>query len=123
GIDAPLFNSPQTEDEITHLADEINVPGILRRRVLYDELEARRQALANQKSSSGLFFGARPVFQVRINAENKPVPQEEILICDLNDWHVPAATKKYTRSDGNEVDLPIRAAVDPLLGRLTFPAG
>ena len=123
GIDAPLFNSPQTEDEITHLADEINVPGVLRRRVLYDELEARRQALANQTSSAGVFFEARPVFQVEFASDKDPVSPEEILICNLEDWHVPAASKQYERGDGSKVALPIRAAVDPLLGRLTFPAG
>ncbi len=45
----PLFNRPQTEDTITHLAEEINVPGLLRRRPLYDELEARRQELADKQ--------------------------------------------------------------------------
>src|SRR6185436_4554960 len=101
GIDAPLFNAPQTEDEITHLADEINVPGILRRRVLFDELEARRQALAKEKSLPGIFFGTRPVFQVRINEEKDPVPPQEMLICNLEDWHVPASSKQYERGDGN----------------------
>jgi len=51
GIDAPLFNSPQPEIEITHLAEEINVPAALRRRALYDELEARRQALTFSRFS------------------------------------------------------------------------
>lgn len=47
GLDAPLFNRPETETEITHLAEETNVPGRLRRRPLYDELEARRQAIVD----------------------------------------------------------------------------
>src|SRR5205814_405268 len=42
GYDAPLFNQPQPETTITHLAGEENVPGPLRRRALYDELEAWR---------------------------------------------------------------------------------
>src|SRR5690606_23639293 len=46
GTDIPLFNRPQTETEITHLAEEVNVPGELRRRPLYDELEGARQSLA-----------------------------------------------------------------------------
>jgi tail protein P2 I len=47
GLDVPLFNRPETETEVTHLAEETNVPGGLRRRPLYDELEARRQAIVD----------------------------------------------------------------------------
>ena len=43
GVNAPLFNRPQTKTDATLLTDEINVPGLLRRRPLYDELEALRQ--------------------------------------------------------------------------------
>ncbi len=48
GLEEPLFNPPQTLPPFTHLADEINVPGNLRRRALYDELETRRQAMVDQ---------------------------------------------------------------------------
>lgn len=54
GQDAPLFNRPQTETEIAHLAEEINVPGLLRRRPLYDELETRRQATADELGEAAL---------------------------------------------------------------------
>lgn len=47
GLDEPLFNQPQTLPAFTTLAGEINVPGPMRRRALYDELEARRQALVD----------------------------------------------------------------------------
>ena len=50
GNDLHLFNRPQTETEITSIAQEINVPGLLRRRPLYDELESRRQALVDNPS-------------------------------------------------------------------------
>src|SRR5882724_6017495 len=122
GLDAPLFNSPQPEIEITHLAEEINVPGELRRRALYDELEARRQALAEGKTAGTLYFGPTPVLQVFVNGEANAVKAEEILICDLSAWHIPDATKTYTLADGTKIPLPIRVAVDPVLGRLTFPA-
>jgi len=122
GLDAPLFNSPQPEIEITHLAEEINVPGELRRRALYDELEARRQALAEGKTAGTLYFGPTPVLQVFVNGEANAVKAEEILICDLSAWHISDATKTYTLADGTKIPLPIRVAVDPVLGRLTFPA-
>ncbi len=62
GTSAPLFNVPEPETEITHLAEEINVPAELRRRPLYDELEARRQKIAEKsRPSRTLYFGASPV--------------------------------------------------------------
>lgn len=108
GYDAPLFNRPQTEKEITHLAEEINVPDSLRRRALYDELEARRQALANGEEPIAVYFTEKqPVFEVYIPGK-EPAPPEEIVICDLTDWRRPPSGQ---------------IAVDPVLGRLAFPAG
>jgi hypothetical protein len=121
GLGAPLFNVPEPETEITHLAEEINVPGELRRRPLFDELNARRQAVADGAMFRTLYFGASPAFEVFINAETNAVKPEEILICDLSDWRTPAPTKNYRRANGSTVALPIRAAVDPKLGRIRFP--
>ncbi len=133
GFDAPLFNSPQTETELTTLAEEINVPHFLKRRPLYEELEARRQALAEGKTSQPLYFNSdAPVLRIFLN--NQPevltpetipeIPPEEILICNLSDWRKPPASKPYQPKNSESVqDLPIQVAVDPVLGRLTFPEG
>jgi hypothetical protein len=133
GIDAPLFNSPQPEIEITHLAEEINVPAALRRRALYDELEARRQALTDGEAPEARYFGTAPVFQIFPNAGTTALTPKETLICDLSDWHLPAVTKGYNKSskppykttDSNLPDqtFQIKVAVDPVLGRMTFPSG
>jgi hypothetical protein len=111
GIDIPLFNRPQTEMQITHLAEEINVPAPLRRRPLYDELEELRQALVNNEEPRSVYFGKQPVFHVYlvIDGNYEEIPPEEILICDLSDWRIPQS----------EI---IRAAVDPTLGRLVLSA-
>jgi len=132
GYDAALFNRPQTETEITHLAEEINVPGLLRRRPLYDELEARRQALVDTRTPEYSYFDdrpdtkARPVLEIFLDGSSIRVPSDEILICDLQDWHIPPDKKKYKRikADGTyeDVDWPIRVAIDPVLGRIAFPA-
>jgi hypothetical protein len=108
-MDIPLFNRPQTEREIVHLAEEINVPAPLRRLPLYDELEARRQALVNNKEPRSVYFGHQPVFRVTLVMEEEPedIPPEEIQICDLSDWRIPQS----------EI---IRAAVDPKLGRMVL---
>jgi hypothetical protein len=136
GDDATLFNRPQTEAEITRLAGEENVPGMLRRLPLYRDLEAVRQAVADGGAPRGVYFGADPVLQVLVPDQpgGKPVaiPSQEVLICHLGDpsvaipevWRRPPKTKRYQPSDGSPpVDLPIRVAVDPVLGRLAFPTG
>lgn len=111
GAGAPLFNRPQTESEITHIAEEHNAPAPLRRRALYDELEARRAALAADETPSPIYFGRQPVFEVYLDGEQDPVPPEQIQICDLSTWSSVSAAEG------------IRAIVDPQLGRLTLPIG
>jgi hypothetical protein len=132
GNDLRLFNVPQTETEISHLAEEVNVAGLLRRRPLYDELEARRQALVDNRTPEYVYFDdredskAKPVLEIFLNDSPQPVLSEEVLICDLSKWDVPPDKKTYerTQEDGSlaKVDMPITVAVDPELGRLSFPA-
>lgn len=121
GLDIPLFNQPQTETEIIHLAEEVNVPDILRRRPLYDELETRRQALTKNLSFKSMYFDNNPVLEVFVqnttsDTLRKLLP-EEILICNLSDWRRPIS-KTYTRADNTVFTTQI--AVDPMLGRLVF---
>lgn len=135
-IDAPLFNRPQTETEITTLATEHNVPGALRRRALDAEVEARRLAQVNDDLVPDAWFGREAVFTISYRlAATDPftvVPPEEMLIADLSDvvpalpevWLRPPTQVSYVRaSDGVSVDVPIQLAVDPVRGRVAFPAG
>jgi len=123
GIDTPLFNRPQTEREIVYLAEEINVPAPLRRRPLYDELEARRQALTNDKTLQPAYFGQQPVFRVFMvtDGSHEEISPEEILICNLSDWRIPPTEIDYPAPTAM-VSRPIMAAVDPVLGRLVLSA-
>ena len=109
------------------MAEPINVPAPMRRRVLYDELEARRQALVDGKEINPYYFGVRPIFTVA--KEEQPgqlsvVPFDRVEICNLSDWRIPSDKKKYRRlkPDGTlgEVEKPIDLAVDPELGRISF---
>jgi hypothetical protein len=126
GLDMQLFNRPQTEKEITHLTAETNVPGLLRRRAVHDELEAARQAIANGTPLQYQYFNPKypAVFQLFINGEEHPIPPEKIVICNLQEWRLPPSTKTYFKDGINdsstEIPLPITAAVDPSLGRITF---
>ncbi len=131
GDDVPLFNPPQTPRDPTDLVTELNVPGALRRRPLFDELEARRQALVDgQTPPARQFGGYQPVVEVFLDGADDPVGAEEITICHLGDagtapadaWRRPPATRDYTRSsDATTVSRDIRLALDPRTGRIAFP--
>jgi hypothetical protein len=115
GSDTPLFNQPQSETVITTLADELNVPGRLRRRPLYEELEALRLARSQGETPAPRYFGAAPPFQIFWGGE--PVDWEQIMICDLSTWHRPPPWIQTDPGDDR-----FFVAVDPVAGRLVFPA-
>lgn len=133
GFDMPLFNPGQGEENVARLAEPVHVPDPLRRRPLFDEVEELRQSLADGRAEAAAtgalswFDSARPAFQVFKNGE--AVPVKEIQICDLTDWQRPPSVRTYRRRGKRHDDaspdpqLPIQVAVDPVLGRLTFPAG
>lgn len=138
GLDAPLFN-PQLQEELFSLADPINVPEPFQRRVLYEELEAWRQSIANgQTDFQPLYFhttentlspaGARGrAFEIFINDSSTPIPAEEVVICNLTNWRRPPSTKDYQPqpivANEDPVSLPLQVSIDPLLGRIAFPEG
>ncbi len=136
GDDIPLFNLPRTETKITQSAAEPNVPGPLRRRPLYEELEMQRQALTDENTEEEVlkgstYFGAQPVF--RVFKDGDEIVPVEMLICNLSTWQLPPAAKGYNKTpkpepkptDPNPPDrtFPIGVSVDPVLGRLAFPSG
>lgn len=115
GLSVPLFNRPRTEAGISGLSGELNVPGRLRRRALADELAAP----FDEASPGFLDPEGPPVFEVFISdtpAQLVPeaIPRDRIAICHLGDlpsgeWRRPPAGKDV--------------AIDPVLGRLSLPAG
>lgn len=109
GHEIPLYNRPQSETEISHLAEEINVPTPLRRRPLYEELNARRIAIDKGESPGSLYFGQQPVLQLILNGET--LAAEQLMICNLSDR---ADLSNWQNSD-------IKVLVDPVLGLLAVP--
>lgn len=136
GCNAQLFNLLQTEIDITHISEEINVPGLLRRRGLFDELEALRQAIVDDVTPVYNYFDNRraieddpsskkhPVFEIFAEGSADPVPPEEILICNLETCCTPALTRSYKKllNDGSyaTIDMPVTVVADPVTGRFIF---
>ena len=105
GIDGPLFNHPEPEIEITHLAEKVNVPGVLTRRELNANLEdywGRALAL----TVNGIAVPNPAVLNETV--------RDRVKICNLSD---------DPNAAGDWVHMPADLiAIDPELGRIAFPA-
>ena len=105
GCDLPLFNSPVTEDEVTHLAEPVNVPDRIRRRVLrsnFDEYYGTDKSLLIERLGPG------------VKPELVPIASTEIIVCNLTEWPNPPKNKSGT-------DPAEKIKIDPELGRIVFP--
>ena len=98
GNDTPLFTRPAPEPSDEHIAGPLNVPAPIRRRAmerhLADYYGPRRSLLIWTEGWAGYPADA-------------PLPAEALIVTDLTDW-------QYRPPRG-------RVAVDPVLGRLSFP--
>ncbi len=97
GIDQRLFNLAPEAALADRLVTELDVPDPLRRRPLFDELEAHRKTPATPLA---YFGGLEPV--LRLFTASAEIAAKDIYVCDLSQWTAPKAG----------------VAVDPVLGRL-----
>lgn len=108
GYNAPLFTRPEPEEEITHLAEPINVPEPISRRILdkYPDRYYGKQKNGKQKN------GKQKSIFLRVNGDEIDI--SEVKVCDLSDagggaWdHVPT----------DHI-----VAIDPVLGRIALGTG
>jgi hypothetical protein len=96
GNDMQLFTRPQSETDITHLAEPINVPAPISRRVLDRYLDR--------------YYG--PQLSLFVEADNIDTSIGKVQVCNLADdgasWaHLPVS----------------KISIDPVLGRIAFPPG
>lgn len=95
GRDTPLFNFPQPESDVTHLAQPVNVPMAITRRMMHDDLAQ--------------YYGRGRSVVITVN--DADVPIEDIRVCNLSD-----------QPDGTWGHQPqTRFAIDPELGRFVLP--
>ncbi|WP_369148417.1 hypothetical protein [Streptomyces sp. R44] len=92
GNDTPLATRPVREPAPHHIADETNVPGLIRRRAF--------------ETSTAHYYG--PGKSLCVYVDDEPVPLTAIVPADLSRW-------SYVPRRG-------QVAVDPVLGRIAFPA-
>jgi hypothetical protein len=109
GHDTPLYTHPQPEAEPTHIADEINLPAPIRRRALEERVSHR--PLKTQASAA--YYGEGKSLTIwapdwPAKGAPQPVPRACIVPADLSGFQYRAARGQI--------------AVDPVLGRLVFPA-
>lgn len=113
GKNIELYNAPEKEDEITHLAEPINVPMPITRRVLHRDRDQYYGIEKDQFRSILVNFNGTDVQAV---AKNTSPPRTVIDVCDLSD---------ITDGAGNVIGWAHkpkdRISIDPVLGRLAFP--
>lgn len=100
GNDAPLFVKPEPETDPTHIANEFNLPVPIRRSALAEH----RNRLYGESNSFYIWTGVKRGKTVVL----EPVPSHKIIPADLSGW-------QYLPRRG-------KVAVDPVLGRIAFPA-
>jgi hypothetical protein len=93
GVNTPLFNRPQTEKSITHLAEPINVPEPISRRVL--------------DASLGDYYGA----ELSMFIEGFAIG--DLSACNLSDANASGTIWAHTPPNA-------LVAIDPVLGRISF---
>jgi hypothetical protein len=108
GRDLPLFTRPRGAAAPDEPLTETDVPAPPRRLALHLELERVR----GTDRTPRLLADPDPLFRIALPGDGRPVGAARLLCADLTEW-----TRPPSASDGPWV------AVDPLLGRLTLPAG
>jgi hypothetical protein len=110
GNDAALFTRPQTEREITQLADETNVPQPIRQAAFFADLRSYHARYGGvppaDRPADSIYYG--PNGSLDIIAAGEPVPPIAIMCMDLRNWDRPPAG---------------RVGVDVRRGRLAFATG
>ncbi len=96
GNDLQLFTRPESETDISHLAEPINVPAPISRRVLQSQLKR--------------YYGRQ--LSLFIEADGVDTGVDNIRICNLADHGASWAHLPVTK-----------ISLDPVLGRIAFPPG
>lgn len=120
GKNVQLFNHTEAEGPITHLAEPVNVPMGIARRLLDRSLEIYYGVDAEGEAKSILLSEKDPAAPKKL----KPIDSTRLKVCDLSDLR-DASGNVVNDMNGKAVwaHLPNdKIAIDPVLGRITFPS-
>jgi hypothetical protein len=117
GKNIHLYNVPETEDTITHLAEPVNVPMPVSRRVLANYLERHYGEDKEGKDKSLVLYADGNAILPDEKAQPEATLQDLISVCDLSDVFGSGGTLT------GWAHMPLdKIAIDPVLGRIAFPA-
>jgi hypothetical protein len=107
GLDTQLFTKPETEQGISHLAEPINVPMPISRRVLHEYKDR--------------YYGVEKSFLIRENGS--AIDGSLVVVWDLSDVEGGTSWANRPLKEDPNPDPAPRVAVDPELGRMVFLDG
>jgi hypothetical protein len=99
GNNLQLFNRPETEDQITHLAEPINVPMPIGRHVLGEYLDD--------------YYGQGKSLWLAV--DDAVIDSDDIQVCDLSDTGPDSAASPWAHKPTKKI------AIDPVCGRIALP--
>jgi hypothetical protein len=111
GNDTPLVNRPVPEPDPTTIAEETNLPVLIRRRAFERRLSERPLVAV----ASPAYYGPGKSVAVEVGdwprrGRGGPIPAEDVIPADLSDWHAYQAPRG-------------KVLLDPERGRLVFAPG
>jgi len=118
GVDLPLFSLGETEDEVTHLAEPLNVPMPISRRMLKGDEYA---PVAKQFYPSADYYGdaASIRLEKQSGGEFDDILATAILVADLSDALDSGSNPIWAHETFGESESLV--LLDPQLGRVFFP--
>lgn len=118
GINTTLYNIPVTEDTITHLAEPINVPMPIGRRVMYENLETYYGKDKSILVYDSNFLDDGAIIPENVTPSGSVTDLSELIqVCDLRDVFDGLGTLIGWANMPDD-----KIAIDPVLGRIAFPA-
>ncbi|QTA89079.1 phage tail protein [Desulfonema magnum] len=119
GLDIPLFNKAQTNNDLTSVSEAYNLPALLNRDIFEKDLKEYKKKEINiferHRSENTAFYG--PDRSMHIMVKDKPVPPMQVISADLSEWNGELLERKEI-TEGNELSPSV--AVDVELGRMAF---
>ena len=122
GLDSQLFSQPLTEDDITHLAEPINLPLPITRRMLAASADAS-PAPSTTLYGAGLSVSIerwvleQTVAGQLIPAHYEQIPASQVIVSDLSDAKDAANNPVWNHENKAAADQVI---FDPMLGRMVL---